>query len=241
MRRIVTGLLAAAVLAAAPQASANVIPISAYDISIAYKPMFGWNSTYNGTVTPITNYLSRYTGGTVGTLNDGLLPDDGSNNQLICVGSFSSCDDTLSSDPVSPEITLYLSQVSRIASIDLLAGNISNNYAPGNIRSLVVTIGGVSETVTLDHYGPINPSQGVGIYMTALLPLSLNEISASSIILSGFQTFQTPVFNIDEVTVKGSAAGAVPEPATWAMMIAGFGFAGAAMRRRKAIPSMNFA
>ena len=30
------------------------------------------------------------------------------------------------------------------------------------------------------------------------------------------------------------AAGAVPEPATWAMLIAGFGMVGAAMRRRKA-------
>ncbi len=35
-------------------------------------------------------------------------------------------------------------------------------------------------------------------------------------------------------TVTLGAAGAVPEPATWAMMIGGFGLAGAAMRRRRA-------
>ena len=30
-----------------------------------------------------------------------------------------------------------------------------------------------------------------------------------------------------------AAAGAIPEPGTWALMIVGFGFAGAAMRRRQ--------
>jgi microcystin-dependent protein len=30
-------------------------------------------------------------------------------------------------------------------------------------------------------------------------------------------------------------AGAVPEPATWALMTAGFGLAGAAFRRRRAV------
>ena len=35
------------------------------------------------------------------------------------------------------------------------------------------------------------------------------------------------------VTIGGSATGAVPEPATWAMMIMGFGLVGGAMRRRK--------
>ena len=39
-------------------------------------------------------------------------------------------------------------------------------------------------------------------------------------------------FKIGSIGVTG-AAGAVPEPATWAMMLLGFGFAGAAMRRGK--------
>ena len=38
-----------------------------------------------------------------------------------------------------------------------------------------------------------------------------------------------------------SAAGAVPEPATWAMMLLGFGFAGAAMRRGKTQQRMRVA
>lgn len=40
-------------------------------------------------------------------------------------------------------------------------------------------------------------------------------------------------FELDDVTV--GTAGAVPEPASWAMMIAGFGLVGATMRRRRAV------
>lgn len=38
---------------------------------------------------------------------------------------------------------------------------------------------------------------------------------------------------LDEVRFDGGPVGAVPEPATWAMMIAGFGLAGAHLRRRR--------
>jgi hypothetical protein len=40
-------------------------------------------------------------------------------------------------------------------------------------------------------------------------------------------------FYIDDISVTGSAVAAVPEPATWAMMLVGFGGLGAAMRRRR--------
>jgi PEP-CTERM motif len=43
---------------------------------------------------------------------------------------------------------------------------------------------------------------------------------------------QNPGFEITQIAVS-DVAGAVPEPASWAMMIAGFGIAGAALRRRR--------
>lgn len=48
---------------------------------------------------------------------------------------------------------------------------------------------------------------------------------------------QGPGVQFDNVSVYGDAsvAGAVPEPATWAMMILGFGAAGAMLRRRAAL------
>lgn len=40
---------------------------------------------------------------------------------------------------------------------------------------------------------------------------------------------------LDNVIMRGPEAGAVPEPATWAMMILGFGAAGTVLRRRRAV------
>lgn len=48
--------------------------------------------------------------------------------------------------------------------------------------------------------------------------------------VSGGETYGND--RLGRVTIGGSATPAVPEPATWAMMIAGFGAVGGAMRRR---------
>lgn len=45
----------------------------------------------------------------------------------------------------------------------------------------------------------------------------------------------TPVFTLGSVTVPN----AIPEPATWAMMLGGFGLAGAAMRRRARVAQVT--
>lgn len=57
--------------------------------------------------------------------------------------------------------------------------------------------------------------------------------AASSANLTFSATLEDPYGPaLDNVSISG---GAVPEPASWALMIAGFGFAGAALRRRHAI------
>ena len=49
-----------------------------------------------------------------------------------------------------------------------------------------------------------------------------------------FTSYNDPAFTyVDNISVTG--AGAVPEPATWALMLLGFGGLGAALRRRAAI------
>lgn len=40
---------------------------------------------------------------------------------------------------------------------------------------------------------------------------------------------------LDNISVIGPEAGAVPEPTTWALMISGFGLAGTALRRRRLV------
>lgn len=46
---------------------------------------------------------------------------------------------------------------------------------------------------------------------------------------------------IDNIDFSVAGIGAVPEPASWALMIAGFGLVGSAMRRRKPSVSVSFA
>ncbi|HEY9235888.1 MAG TPA: PEPxxWA-CTERM sorting domain-containing protein [Phenylobacterium sp.] len=50
-------------------------------------------------------------------------------------------------------------------------------------------------------------------------------------------TFDPAIGSGKQFRVEGLSS-AVPEPATWAMMIAGFGLAGATIRRRRAIPGL---
>jgi hypothetical protein len=56
-------------------------------------------------------------------------------------------------------------------------------------------------------------------------------LSASFTNLPAINAFETANF----------AVGAVPEPATWAMMLLGFGAVGYSMRRRKATVQLGYA
>lgn len=75
---------------------------------------------------------------------------------------------------------------------------------------------------------------------------SLSTFTITSGFVAGVNTFDVELkdfgapaaFRIDDFAGTADAVvveGGVPEPATWALMIGGFGFAGATLRRRKAI------
>jgi hypothetical protein len=63
-----------------------------------------------------------------------------------------------------------------------------------------------------------------------------NKTLASMALNPGSYTFTVPQ---DTITVNVIAPGAVPEPASWAMMLAGFGLIGAGLRRRKGAASFG--
>ena len=56
--------------------------------------------------------------------------------------------------------------------------------------------------------------------------------------VSAFQIFNTYAQLDNFVIDQAPAVGGIPEPASWALLIAGFGLLGAAMRRRRAIPGV---
>lgn len=111
-----------------------------------------------------------------------------------------------SSDSASPFTVTFTSLQSTVSFINVSYSNVlANAYDSSNVLVdfLVNTTGGGASG-----------------------PLSLNGSGISYVVFSA----ASGQFGIDNLSF---AAGAVPEPASWAMLIAGFGLVGAAMRHRK--------
>ena len=68
---------------------------------------------------------------------------------------------------------------------------------------------------------------------TITLPAPLADAAMGGIAKNG-AIFESPIVLYDGPTEPLPASVTVPEPATWALLIAGFGLVGAAARRRRA-------
>lgn len=77
---------------------------------------------------------------------------------------------------------------------------------------------------------PLNTSGGVS-YFGLVDTVGFTSVS----ILNTSQPGQSDAWGIDDVSFHSSLVSEVPEPASWAMLIAGFGLVGATQRRRRAI------
>ena len=107
---------------------------------------------------------------------------------------------------------------------------------PANVTGSVVQlsrIDGAAFNLTSFDY-----SSDAAFAITATGTLSLGLAAGSGTASPNFANVQSVSFRslgfrnqLDNIVVT-AATGAVPEPATWAMMIAGFGLVGGAMRRR---------
>ena len=99
-------------------------------------------------------------------------------------------------------------------------------------------LGGGSEALNFS----INGTQLFSVSPTAQnQPISFTNGSFTFTGFSGFgpnttlSISSTGTFGVDAIIDNLSVSGAVPEPATWALMILGFGAVGGAMRRRAAM------
>jgi PEP-CTERM motif len=121
-------------------------------------------------------------------------------------------------------------------------GNGFFNIAAGFTGALSFTYGAFTN-FTATVYDGLN---GTGNALGSL-NLAANNVSAFDLVAITFsgtgQSFAISggagQFGFDDVTFNES--GAVPEPASWALMIAGFGLVGSAMRRRKPSVSVSYA
>ena len=101
-----------------------------------------------------------------------------------------------------------------------------------------VTVLVPSGPATLIAFGPAKVPTPATI-APAPLPMAPNFLGFVSDTAFTTVTFFNPLgggnndqFGLDNLTTSGG--GAIPEPGTWALMIGGFGLAGAALRRRQA-------
>lgn len=142
------------------------------------------------------------------------------------------------------QLTFDLGAVYELASADIWQFNYADPYPVNNFTintvdrgvkdfNILISTNGVdytqvfSGTMTRENGDPA-PAQNFAFTGSAqYVKLDLLNNYAEGTIYDPYAT------GLAEVRFN-SATGAVPEPATWAMMIAGFGIAGAAMRRRNA-------
>jgi hypothetical protein len=98
------------------------------------------------------------------------------------------------------------------------------NQGLGFLDAFNVSFGGFSASINgLDasgFYAPFTFAISGGLITGGTTTLSFNSLSDA--------TFGSP-FNLDDVSLE---AAVVPEPSQWALMITGFGLAGAMLRRR---------
>jgi len=121
--------------------------------------------------------------------------------------------------------------------------NLTTNYSPATfLSSFGITRMTTGWNVTLATYVDDNngkfTTSGAGVFNTA----SNNFTSLGALAVNGYAPVTGTYSVTERYTIHATGAGqsnsainmtAVPEPASWAMMITGFGFMGALMRRRR--------
>ncbi|TPE62912.1 PEP-CTERM sorting domain-containing protein [Sandaracinobacter neustonicus] len=79
--------------------------------------------------------------------------------------------------------------------------------------------------------GTFSTQSGQDFTLRTLSGPNVTAGNSYNLIFHGLSASDNTAF-LDDVSASVSASGAVPEPATWAMLITGFGLIGAVMRRR---------
>lgn len=156
--------------------------------------------------------------------------------------------------PVSAATLLFTLSGSRNATFQL-----DSNPAPDFFNTQFAGTSLASSQIRFDNIaGTFNGAPGVasigfGTNLFAALningtPLGFTQFAGPALFTgtAASPVFSTGTYALTSIvsgasTLTISDVGAVPEPATWAMMITGFGLTGGAMRRRRSKPAACYA
>lgn len=205
----------------ATPASAARLRVTHYDMpngnGVASGGTFNyWDRSYSGFGSPTVDGFGLSSG--TGDLTNGIVASDFSHNveNIAGTGPYVGW---IASRTYNPIVKFALASNPTVDTIRIHMDNsgVGGVFAPSEIR-----INGVSTPFTAPTAGTIGWVTFSGLNLTGI-----NQR------LQFFQPFwpSSWVF-ISEVEFYGTA---VPEPSSWAMMIAGFGMVGATMRRRRRI------
>jgi hypothetical protein len=112
-------------------------------------------------------------------------------------------------------------------SFDWAAAQLANRTG-ATTEQLAVTLGGVTQTTDIIK----NPSEAFSGWKTVTMQFVATGADETLTFLSvGTPDGLPPIAALDNVSLTGG----VPEPATWAMMLVGFGGLGALIRRRRSL------
>lgn len=144
---------------------------------------------------------------------------------------------------------LYINNLSGTERVDYYRGgpNDGGGFSLNTLHHLVFTRDSGSMVVWLDGAVALSLSSDPSSVITTPLSFFLDNATENAPGSVDFIRTYNGVLNVGDVatlwnggTPLGSSAllGAVPEPTVWALLVAGFGLTGAAMRRRRPIASV---
>jgi len=242
--------LGAAILAASPaSAVVNLVNNGSFETN-AGNGELGFNTSALGwsVPSPVAGlsyvFLFNTSGGLSGTSADqagamGTLgnvaiwgPDNGSSNGLKLSpdgGAFISSDPAFQNGPVTQTVTGLTAGAKYVLTFNW-AGSQQLNHDGVTTEGWQVTLGGgPAQSTSL----VTAPDKGFSGWMTQSFTFTADGASdvLSFLALGGPGASQPPFALLDGVSL--TAAAAVPEPVTWTLMVAGIGFIGGAMRRRR--------
>ena len=123
-----------------------------------------------------------------------------------------------------------------------LATQGNGDFGPAN--SFLATIGGLTILKANNAVPSVYGSGQSAFSVFSYYPYTFTATGSSTLLQFTYNN-QPGYFDLDNVSVNGtpgvSVGGAVPEPATWALMLVGFGMVGAGMRQRKLVRRANVA
>jgi len=224
VKRLSIALLAAATFMASPAGAANLLVDGSFESGFSGWTLGGTSGDGFPPVVISYNSSAGYPGGAFG---EPIPNDNAAGNPAL--------------DPVGDHAAYFVADLARpqtlTQSVTIVAGTSYtfgfDAYVPGNgaanpnDATLTATVGGL-------QFASFSASSSPVQQWLHFSSAAMAGVSGTVDFVFTYNSFGVPAkdFVIDRVYFAPTAS--IPEPATWALMLGGFGFVGAVSRRRKA-------